>query len=192
LKVAILSCGALAREVRHICETGGWQEELFFVPPLLHLHPARLRAALAERLSDLQTRYDRTLVVYGQCMPDIDAFLAGFNAHRVQGEHCLEMVGGERFWSALEECSGTYFLIPSWTVSFDTAITEGLGLDKEPRMKEVVFRHYRQVVYFDTLLYGDIDDRVREISAFLDLPLRIERVGVETLRDRLGAALARS
>jgi len=191
LKVAILSCGALAREVRHICETGGWQEELFFIPPLLHLYPARLRAALAERLSELQIGYDRTLVVYGQCMSDMDTFLAGFDARRIQGEHCLEMIGGDRFWSALEECPGTYFLIPSWTVSFDTAITEGLGLDKEPRMKEVMFRHYRQVVYFDTLLYGDIDDRVREIAAFLDLPLRIERVGVETLRDRLGAALAK-
>lgn len=190
MKIAVLSCGALAREVRHICQSEQWPHKLSFVSPLLHLYPAKLRAALADRLSALQYSFDRTLVVYGQCLPDMDGFLAPFNAYRVRGEHCLEMVGGERFWTIIAECPGTYFLIPSWTHSFDSAIVVGLGLDKEPRMKELMFRNYRQIVYFDTLLYGDLDHKVTEIAAFLNLPLRIERVGVEALHARLAEALA--
>lgn len=189
MRTAVLSCGALAREVRHICSEGLLAEELFFVKPLLHLYPARLRDALEARLRELQEAYDRTLVVYGKCLPEMDAFLARFGAQRLPGEHCLEMIGGEHFWTALRENAGTYFLIPSWTVNFDEAIVSGLQLDREPRMKAIMFRHYTQLVYFDTLLYGDLDERVQEIAAYLELPLRIERSGVDVLRSRLTRAL---
>lgn len=189
VKTAVLSCGALAREVRHICQDGPLSEDLNFVQPLLHLYPAKLRQTLQERLGELQESYDRTLVIYGQCLPDMAEFLAGFNARRIEGAHCLEMIGGDRFWEITKECAGTYFLIPSWTVSFREAIVEGLGLDKEPRMKDIMFRHYKQVVYFDTLLYGNIDARVREIADWLDLPLEIERVGIDVLRTRITEAL---
>lgn len=189
LNIAVLSCGALAREVRHICENGPLAEELHFVKPLLHLYPAKLQAKLSEELEALQQAYDRTVVVYGQCLPEMDDFLASHNVHRIQGEHCLEMIGGQRFWECLKENSGTYFLIPSWTTSFAEAIVEGLQLDKEPRMKQIMFRNYRRVVYFDTLLYGNIDARVQEIADWLELPLEIERTGVDELRSRLNQAI---
>ncbi len=184
-----MSCGALAREVRYICENGPLSEELHFVAPLLHLQPARLRAKLSDELAALKQTYDRTIVVYGQCLTEMDDFLAAYNARRVQGEHCLEMIGGKRFWERLKESSGTYFLIPSWTASFSEAIVEGLQLDKEPRMKQIVFRNYKRVVYFDTLLYGNMDTRVQEIADWLELPLEIERTGVNELRSRLNEAV---
>ena len=192
MKIAVLSCGALAREVRHICENGPLAEQLHFVKPLLHLYPAKLRGKLSEQLEALQQAYDRTIVVYGQCLPEMDEFLASYNAHRIQGEHCLEMIGGQRFWERLKENSGTYFLIPSWTSSFDEAIVQGLQLDKEPRMKQIMFRHYKRVVYFDTLLSGNIDTRVQEIADWLELPLEIERTGVDVLRSRLNLALEKA
>lgn len=189
MKIAILSCGALAREVHHICQNGPLANELKFVKPLLHLQPDKLRLKLAEELEALRKTYDHTLVVYGQCLNDMDDFLASYNAHRIQGEHCLEMVGGHRFWERLKENSGTYFLIPSWASTFSEAIVEGLQLDKDPRMKQFMFRNYRRVVYFDTLMYGDIDARIQQIADWLELPLVIERIGVETLRYRLNQAI---
>jgi hypothetical protein len=69
---------------------------------------------------------------------------------------------------------------------------KGLQLDKEPRMKNIMFRHYQKVVYFDTLLYGDIDVRVREIAEWLELPLEIERLGVDVLRSRITEAIGQS
>lgn len=192
MKIAVLSCGALAREVRHICDNGSLAEQLYFVEPLLHLYPAKLREALSEQLGSLQEQYEQTLVVYGQCLPDMEEYLAGYNARRIDGAHCLEMIGGNRFWEITRECPGTYFLIPSWTISFPQAIVKGLQLDKEPRMKNIMFRHYQKVVYFDTLLYGDIDARVREIAEWLELPLEIERLGVDVLRSRMTEAIGQS
>jgi Protein of unknown function (DUF1638) len=192
LKIAVLSCGALAREVRNICENGPLSEELHFVKPLLHLYPAKLRIKLSEELETLQRAYDRIIVVYGQCLTEMDDFLAGYNAQRIPGEHCLEMIGGQRFWERLKENSGTYFLIPSWTFSFAEAIVEGLQLDKEPRMKQIMFRNYKRVVYFDTLLYGNLDARVQEIADWLELPLEIERTGVDVLRSRLNQAIEKA
>lgn len=192
MKIAVLSCGALAREVRSICESEQLEEDLLFVKPLLHLYPLKLQRKLSETLELLQRNYDRIIVVYGQCLTEMDDFLAGYNAQRIQGEHCLEMIGGQRFWECLKENSGTYFLIPSWTVSFSEAIVEGLQLDKEPRMKQIMFRNYKRVVYFDTLLYGNIDARVKEIADWLELPLEIERTGVDVLRSRLKQAIEKA
>lgn len=189
MKIAILSCGALAREVHHICDNGPLVHEQKFVKPLLHLQPDKLRLKLAEELEALQKAYDHTLVVYGQCLKEMDQFLAGYNARRIEGEHCLEMIGGHRFWERFKEDPGTYFLIPSWASTFSEAIVEGLQLDKEPRMKQFVFRNYRRVVYFDTLLYGNIDARIQQIADWLELPLVIERIGVDTLRYRLNQAI---
>lgn len=189
MKTAVLSCGALAREVRHICKNAPFPEQLFFVEPLLHLYPSKLQETLAEKLQTLQQQYEQILVVYGQCLPDMDRFLADYNAQRVSGAHCLEMIGGDRFWEISKSCPGTYFLIPSWIISFPRAIVEGLRLEQEPRMKEIMFRHYKKVVYFDTLLYGDMDKRVGEIAQWLDLPLEIERVGTDVLHSRMVGAL---
>lgn len=192
MRIAVLSCGALAREVRYICDNSPLADELYFVKPLLHLYPAKLRDKLSEELSTLKEGYDHSIVVYGQCLPAMDDFLSGYNASRIQGEHCLEMIGGYRFWELLKENSGTYFLIPSWTVNFSEAIVEGLQLDKEPRMKQIMFRNYKKVVYFDTLLYGNIDSRVQEIADWMELPLHIERTGIDVIRSRLTEAVDRA
>ena len=56
-------------------------------------------------------------------------------------------------------------------------------------MKDITFRNYKRVVYFDTLLYGNIDARVQGIAEWLELPLEIERTGVDELRNRLNEAI---
>ena len=52
-------------------------------------------------------------------------------------------------------------------------------------MKSLMFQNYTQVVYFDTLIYGDIDNRGKTIADYLNLPLRIERVGLTNILERI-------
>jgi len=52
-------------------------------------------------------------------------------------------------------------------------------------MKSLMFQNYTQVVYFDTLIYGDIDSRAKTIADYLNLPLRIERVGLTNILERI-------
>ena len=104
--------------------------ELHFVKPLLHLYPGKLRSKLSEELEALKPVYDRIIVIYGQCLPEMDDFLAEYNAQRIEGEHCLEMIGGQRFWECLKENSGTYFLIPSWVARSLRLLYKGCSLIK--------------------------------------------------------------
>ena len=52
-------------------------------------------------------------------------------------------------------------------------------------MKSLMFQNYTQVVYFDTLIYGEIDSRAKTIADYLNLPLRIERVGLTNILERI-------
>ena len=52
-------------------------------------------------------------------------------------------------------------------------------------MKSLMFQNYTQVVYFDTLIYGEIDSRAKTIADYLNLPLRIERVGLPNILERI-------
>ncbi len=52
-------------------------------------------------------------------------------------------------------------------------------------MKSLMFQNYTQVVCFDPLIYGDIDNRGKTIADYLNLPLRIERVGLTNILERI-------
>jgi len=160
-------------------------DTLVFVPPSQHLDPARLRAELVRRLSRMQKQYEQILVAFGRCLPDMDQILARFNAKRIRGEHCLEIAGGQLFWQIIRESPGTYFLIPSWCFTFKKMTIKGLHLEENPVMKSLMFRNYTQVVYFDTLIYGNIDSRAKAVADYLNLPLRIERVGLTNILGRI-------
>ncbi len=54
-KTAVLACGAFKRELQHIC--GG--RKIVFLPPLLHLYPAKLQVVLTRRLRVLKKRYEK-------------------------------------------------------------------------------------------------------------------------------------
>ena len=174
LKRVILSCGALAKELRHITSHQASMDALVFVPPSQHLDPTRLRTELVRRLTLLQKKYEQIFVLFGLCFPDMDQILARFDAKRIRGEHCLEIAGGQLFWRIMKESPGSYFLIPSWCFNFRKMTVKGLCLEEIPAMKSLMFQNYTQVVYFDTLIYGDIDSRAKTIADYLNLPLRID------------------
>lgn len=189
-KTVILTCSAFEKELRHICG----DQEIVLLPSFLHIYPAKLRKALTRSLHTLKKEYQRIVVVYGCCLPDMDQFLSdlslsGLDIQRISGEHCLEIIGGDAFWKKIKEIPGTYFLTPGYAKSFRQGMIEGMGLDKNPRMKEILIRNYKRVVYFDTLVYGDMDATVQDIADYLGLPLHIERVGLSSFKQRLNEVL---
>lgn len=122
--IAVVSCGTLSPELRHLKETGFLDaRHIFYTTPGLHETPRELETQLLQRVKKARDKADKVIVVYGgkfcyvnadeptRTMKTIIAELAPGVA-RVQATHCVdmlvseeereriaqEMAGGEKVW----------------------------------------------------------------------------------------------
>jgi hypothetical protein len=134
MTTALIACGALAREVLALKEKHGWDADVLGVPSLLHNTPDRIPEAVRERIHAARARYDRVVVVYGDCGTGgrLDELLAAEGVERVAGPHCYEMYANGEFEKFMADHPGTYFLTDYLVQSFDHLVVEGMGLDRFP------------------------------------------------------------
>jgi hypothetical protein len=187
---ALVICGALGAEVKEIVDRRGWKVEIHGLSALLHLYPSRIVTELREKLAALKPRFDRLVVVYGDCgtAGRLDPILDEFDACRVRGPHCYEMLAGaELFEKVADEKPGTFFLTDWLVRNFDRAVVRGLGLDRYPDLKEMLFGNYEAVLYLRQLPNPKLAEGAEGIARYLGLPLEIRDVGLGELEDRLAA-----
>ena len=185
---ALLICGALGREVKEIVDRRGWDVDIYGVSALLHLYPSRILDELREKLHRLRPDYERLVVVYGECGMNgqLDSLLEEVGASRLRGPHCYEMfAGAERFAEIADARPGTFFLTDWLVRNFDRAVIKGLGLDRDPELKSMVFGNYEAMLYLRQVPNPRLADKARDIACYLDLPLEINDVGLGELEDRL-------
>jgi hypothetical protein len=188
VKTAFVICGALGREVKDIVDRRGWDVDIYGVSALLHLYPSRIVDELRERLHDLRPRYDHLVVVYGDCGMGgkLEPILDEYGAKRVRGPHCYEMLAGaDLFERVSDERPGTFFLTDWLVRNFDRAVVRGLGLDRHPDLKSMLFGNYEAVLYLRQVPNPRLADKAEQIAAYLGLPLEINDVGLGELESRL-------
>lgn len=189
-KTIFIACAALGREVKAIIRKYGWDADVQTIDAKLHLHPRKIGPAVKERLEKTEGQYERRVVVYGHCGAfDLDRVLEEYGAVRPLGPHCYEMYGGERFARAVKEEPGTYILTDFLVRAWDVLAVRGLKIDKHPKLKDLMFRHYRRVVYFSQEQDESLIAKAREIAAWLNLPLTVEHVEYGDLERRLIAIM---
>lgn len=187
-KTAFVICGALGKEVKEIVDRRGWDVDIYGVSALLHLYPNRIVDELRERLHALRPRYEHLVVVYGDCGTTgrLEPILDEVGASRVQGPHCYEMLAGaELFERVSDERPGTFFLTDWLVRNFDRAVVRGLGLDRYPELKSMLFGNYEAVLYLRQVPNPRLALKAEEIAAYLGLPLEINDVGLGELESRL-------
>lgn len=187
---AIVTCGALGPEVKDIVERRGWDVEIHGLSALLHLYPSRIVTELRDKLEALKPRFGRVVVVYGDCgtAGRLDPILDEFGAARVPGPHCYEMLAGaELFDKVADEKPGTFFLTDWLVRNFDRAVVRGLGLDRYPDLKSMLFGNYQAVLYLRQVPNPRLGEKAEVIARYLELPLEIRDVGLGQLEDRLAA-----
>jgi hypothetical protein len=187
---ALVICGALGREVKDIVDRRGWDVDIYGVSALLHLYPSRIVDELREKLHRLRPDYDKLVVVYGECGMNkkLDSLLEEVGATRLPGPHCYEMYAGERRFEEVAERRPATFFLTDWLVrNFERAVVRGLGLDRHPDLKPVLFGNYEAVLYLRQVPNPKLAERAGAIAAYLELPLEIEDVGLGELEDRLAA-----
>ncbi len=191
MPIAFIICGALAPEVREIVRRRGWNVDLHPLLPDLHLHPRKIVDEVESRIFDLRGRYDRILVVYGDCGTGglLDRMLERHGVKRVPGAHCYEMYAGLVFHRLMEEEPGTYFLTDFMVRTFPR-LERQMRLVEHPELRDVYFRHYRRVVYLAQTKDEVLWSRAQEIASKLGLPLEVHFVGVENLERLLEEAVS--
>ena len=118
----------------------------------------------------------------------LDPLLEEVGAVRVPGPHCYEMfAGAERFAEISERRPATFFLTDWLVRNFDRAVVSGLGLDREPDLKSMLFGNYESVLYLRQVPNPRLAEKAAAIAEFLALPLDIEDVGLGELEERLAA-----
>jgi hypothetical protein len=187
---ALLICGALGREVKEIVDKNQWDVDVYGVSALLHLYPSRIVDELRARLAELRPRYEKVVVVYGDCGTTgrLEPVLEEFGAARLRGPHCYEMFAGEeRFRKIADERPATFFLTDWLVRNFERAVVKGLGLDRYPELKPMLFGNYEALLYLRQVPNPRLADMAQDIADYLGLPLEIEDVGLGELETRLAA-----
>jgi hypothetical protein len=186
-ETALIACGALAREVLALKEKHGWDVDVLGLPVLLHNNPERIPPAVSSRIKQAKQKYRRLFVIYGDCGTSgtLDKLLAAEGIQRVPGPHCYEMYADGTFEQLMDEQPGTFFLTDYLVGSFDHLVLEGLGIDRNPRLRDDYFKNYTRIVYLAQRDDPTLKEKAQWAADQLDLPLEIQPTGYGLLEKRL-------
>jgi hypothetical protein len=188
MRIGIIACGAIVRELIAIAKRQNWDFELTAVPAQLHNRPERIAPAVQRKLDAWAGRFDLILVGYGDCgtAGALDALLAQYgHVVRIPGPHCYEFYGGEAFHQQNDQHLGTFYLTDFLARHFDGLVWAGLGLDRHPQLRDLYFGNYTHLLYLQQL--PDQDESARAQSAAEKLNLQYINInsGLATLEQRL-------
>jgi hypothetical protein len=180
-EVLVLACGAIAREVLAVIRLNGWSNvTLRCLPAKLHSRPELIAPAVDAKLRELQGRYERVFVAYGDCGTggELDKVLDRHGVERLPGDHCYGFLTGNDAWEELHDAEpATFYLTDFLARHFEAIVVRGLGLDRHPELLSQYFGNYRRVLYLAQT--DDADLRARAQAA-------AERLGLEYEEQRTG------
>lgn len=192
MTTGLIICGALGREVLDIIKKYNWDAEVLGVSAMDHMVPERIAPDVEKRILALRERYDRLIVVFGDCGSSgaLDEVLDRHGIERIAGPHCYEIYGGQTFHQLMAEEPGTFFLTDFLLRTFRGTVVKGLGLDRFPQLKADYFCNYRRVVYLAQNDTPELRQKAQAVADFLELPLEIQVTGYGLLEERLVALMA--
>lgn len=188
MKIGIIACGAIVRELIAVANRRDWDYELTAVPAQLHNRPERIAPAVAKKLDDWAGRFDRILIGYADCgtVGALDALLARYpHAVRIPGPHCYEFYGGPLFEQQSERQPGTFYLTDFLAHHYQGLVIESLGLDRYPDLRDTFFGNYEELLYLRQLPDQNESERARAAAERLGLAYKEIDSGLDVLEERL-------
>jgi hypothetical protein len=190
VKIGIIACGAIVREMIAVAKRQEWDFALTAVPAQLHNAPERIAPAVAKVLDEWAARFDLILVGYADCgtMGTLDALLARYDhAVRIPGPHCYEFYGGDAFTRHNNEHLGTFYLTDFLARHFDGLVWKGLGLERHPELRDLYFANYTHVLYLEQNPDNAQQARAQAAAHKLNLEYVHLDTGLDVLESRLVA-----
>jgi hypothetical protein len=175
--VLVIACGALAREILALRRLNGWQHlDLHCLPAKLHLRPERIPDAVEDAVARYRDRYQTLFVAYADCGTGglLAARCAALGVAMIEGPHCYSFFDGNAAFAEHAEAEMRAFYLTDFLVrQFDAFVWKPMGLDRHPGLRDMLFGHYRTLVYL-----AQTDDPALDAAA-------------ATCADRLGLAYER-
>ncbi len=191
-RTLLIACGALAREAKAVIAANRLDHlDLACLPASLHNRPERIAEAVRRRIGRARGRYQRILVLYGDCGTggELDRVLAGEGVERIAGPHCYAFLAGEEAFAAMaEEEPGTFWLTDFLARQFDTLVIRGLGIDRHPELLPLYFGNYRRLVYLSQAEDAALLTKARAAADRLGLAFEHRPTGLGGLSAFLTAA----
>ncbi|MGZ8567336.1 MAG: DUF1638 domain-containing protein [Actinomycetota bacterium] len=185
-RVALIACGAVAQDAAALVKAHGWDADVHGISSDLHMTPLDIAPAVEEKLELLLPRYDRVVVVYGDCGTGgrLDRVLEKYPAVRPAGVHCFEWYAGD-VYRRFHDDIGIYFLTDWLVTNWDRAVIRGLGLDRFPWLKETYFGNLTRILFVRQHPDADRESKAREIAHYMEKPLEIHDLGITPLDELL-------
>jgi Protein of unknown function (DUF1638) len=190
VKIGIIACGAIVREMIAIAQRQGWDFELTAVPAQLHNRPEQIAPAVAAKLDRWAQRFDLILLGYADCgtAGALDALIERYDhVVRIAGPHCYEFFGGAQFDAQNEAHLGTFYLTDFLARHFDGLVWKGLGLDRYPELRDLYFGNYTDLLYLQQLPDQDERERAQQAAEKLGLTYKHVYTDLTELESRLVA-----
>ncbi|MBV7329678.1 DUF1638 domain-containing protein [Chloroflexi bacterium TSY] len=188
MKIGIIACGAVVREMIAIANRQKWNYELTAVPAQLHNRPDRIAPAVEKQLDEWAERFDLILLGYADCgtMGMLDDLIARYShVVRVPGPHCYEFFGGDVQIKQSEDHPGTFYLTDFLAHHFEGLVWRGLGLDRFPELQDTYFGNYSHLMYLRQLSEYDESERAKTAAKRLGLHYVEIESGLDVLEQRL-------
>jgi hypothetical protein len=195
-RVMLIACGALAREILALRALNGWDHvDLECLPAKLHNAPEKIADAVRVRARAARARgYGRIFVVYADCGTGgrLDAVCVEEGIERVPGPHCYAFFDGvDAFADRAGDEIGAFYLTDFLARQFDALVWRGLGLDRHPELRDMLFAHYDRVVYLAQTDDAALDVKAEEAAQRLGLAYERRFTGYGDLAPALASAASR-
>ena len=178
----LIACGALGQEIVALQRLNHWEGrlEVTCLPAIWHNTPDKIPEGVRQKIRAGKQKYDRIFVAYADCGTGgiLDDVLKEEGAERIEGPHCYQFYAGTAsFEKMMDEELGTFFLTDYLCRHFDRLIWKGFGLDRRPDMKDMVFEHYKKLVFLAQIEDKALTDKAREIAGRLGLEFEYRLTG---------------
>jgi len=178
----LIACGALAQEIVALQRLNHWENrlEVTCLPAIWHNTPDKIPEGVRRKIKAGKQKYERIFVAYADCGTGglLDDVLKEEGAERIEGPHCYQFYAGTAsFEKMMDEELGTFFLTDYLCRHFDRLIWKGFGLDRRPDMKDLVFEHYKKLVFLAQLEDAALTAKAREIAQRLGLEFEYRLTG---------------
>jgi hypothetical protein len=170
-RVAIIACGALAREIATLTAQSP-HISLRCLPALLHNRPEKIPAAVRDAIRTARLEHDDVFVAYADCGTGgmLDRVLAEEGAERLPGAHCYAFYSGnDAFTAAGDADMRSFFLTDFLARQFTALVIEPLGLDRHPELRDAYFGNYTKLVYLAQTNDAGLDDAAQAAAGRLGL-----------------------
>jgi len=190
-RLLVLACGALAREILALIRANGWTHvDLHCLPAILHNHPDRIPNAVRDAVEKRRDGYDQVFVAYADCGTggDLERVCTELGVQMIRGPHCYAFFEGVDDFLAREEVF-SFYLTDFLTRQFDTLIWKGMKMDKHPELRDMIFGHYRTLVYLAQTEDEALTAKARAAADKLGLSFERRFTGYGELATALEAAV---